>query len=1259
MDAALLTFDEVSQRARAEEQRQNAALASASSIQSANYAKRNAAGNNNQPNKECDHRNHSEETCWSLHPELKKRHYNKKHQANTADVQYYAHTVTTKASAACDMDLPAPRPRFLLDSGASTHMCNDRTLLRQIRPLKATSTITFGGGHSVLAKEEGDILFNLVLQGKKTTILLRDVLYVPTMNNNLISMMKWSKQGVRSFIDDKHQCVLIKNNKSIGFVQAPSDNLLELPIIPLSMNRREAATTAITAETSRMSLLHQRCGHLNASDMKRLPQMTSGAIISKTMRMDDCDACLMSKAHQLPYPSQAQTRAEHPIELIHTDVCGPFPSSRGGFRYFISFIDDCTRLATVYFMKKKSEAIDMFLHYQAWTEKKTGNKIKVLRSDGGGEYDSGRFNRVLQQQGIVRQVSAPYSQQQNGVSERWNRTVVESARTMLAHARLPIVDYWTDAVSTATHVRNRMPTSTLTDQTPFQAFHGSKPNIDYLRVFGCIAYSLIPNVKRKKLDQKAQRCIMLGYATNYKAYQLLDLATSKIIVSRNVRFVEHKFLDDIIDKEEEELIIATSTDDEDDENDDQTELQLQSEPVSTDASSDDEIRPDPEAKYDEVDEFNEESGNCDSDPDVVTEPKQTEVVGGHINSGRKRSGLWKDGKFDILEDSIIDQVASHLMTQIPELKYGKRLSETGNLELNSICQRHNISEQAVKKAIKQMTQAQGNASTLSHAALIAQAQDLFPSDDPASHAQAMSGPNAVDWKKAEEEEMKSIAMNKTWTTCKLPAGKRAIQCKWVYKIKRDENGQPIKFKARLVAKGFTQREGLDYEETYAPVARFSSIRLLLDIVAFYDMEIHQMVVKTAFLNGDLEHEIYMCQPEGHQVEGQEQLVCKLNKSLYGLKQAGRSWYEKIDAALLRFDFTRLATDNCIYIKRSNDYCIIIALYVDDLLILSNSIPKLQQFKQELASTFEMMDMGEARFILGIKIDRNRSKKTLSISQAEYINKVLANHNMTECDSKSSTTPMEVGLKLTASGSMIESDETRVVDTKRYQAAVGSLMYAMLGTRPDVAFSVGKLARFCNAPREQHWKALKRVMRYLACTKDYSLIYQGRVGSSEEPTVIGHCDSGWGNDIQDRRSTTGYVFTMAGGAISWQSKRQATTALSSVEAEYMATTHATKEAIWWRMVLKQLGFGVTEPTTIYSDSQGSIALTKNPGHHSRSKHIDIQYHLIREHVADGSIELIYMSTQDLIADVLTKPLARDRHHKLIKGFGITTATSPIV
>ena len=1029
MDVAQLTFDEVSQRARAEEQRQNAASASlSSSIESANYAKRNAAGNNNnhQPKRECNHRTHSEEECWFLHPELRKK-YNKRHQANTADVQY-AHTV---ASAACDMNPPALGPRFLLDSGASTHMCNDRTLLRRIRPLKATSTITFGGGHSVLAKEEGDIVFNLVLQGKKTTILLRDVLYVPTMNNNIISMMKWSKQGVRSFINDKHQCVLFRNNKSIGFVQARSDNLLELPIIPLSMNRREAAMTATTTtETSRMSLLHQRCGHLNASDMKRLPQMTSGAIISKTMRMNDCDACLKSKAHQLPYPSQAQSRADHPGELIHTDVCGPFPPSRGGFRYFISFIDDCTRLAMVYFIKKKSEAIDMFLHYQAWAEKQTGNKIKILRSDGGGEYDSGRFKRVLQQQGIVRQVSAPYSQQQNGVSERWNRTVVESARTMLTQARLTIADHWTDAIGTATHVRNRMPTSTLTDQTPFQAFYGSKPNIDHLRVFGCIAYSFIPKIKREKLDQTAQRCLMLGYAADYKAYQLLNLATNKIIVSRNVRFVEHKFLDDTIDKEEEELIITTSTDDDED---DQTELQLQLEPVSTDASNDNEIHVEhemeEEVKHDEVDEFN-----------------------GAEASGRNTGGgLWKDGKFDVVEDSIIDQLASQLITQMPELKTGKRLSEIRKLELNSICYKHNVSEQAVKRAIKHKTQAERKSSAMSHAALIAQAQDSFPSDDPTSHDQAMNGPNAADWKKAEEEEMKSIAKNKTWTRCKLPIGKRAIQCKWVYKVKRDENGEPIKFKARLVAKGFTQREGLDYEETYAPVARFSSIRLLLAIGAHYDLEIHQMDVKTAFLNGDLEHEIYMCQPEGHRVEGQEQLVCKLNKSLYGLKQAGRSWYEKIDALLFKFGFTKLATDNCIYIKRSNDYLIIIALYVDDLLILSDSIPKLKQFKQELANTFEMMDMGEARFILGIKIDRDRIKRTLSISQTEYINKVLANHNMTECDSKSSTTPMEVGLKLTASGSMIESEETRMIDTKRYQAAIGSLMYAMLGTRPHISF----------------------------------------------------------------------------------------------------------------------------------------------------------------------------------------------------------------
>jgi hypothetical protein len=516
----------------------------------------------------------------------------------------------------------------------------------------------------------------------------------------------------------------------------------------------------------------------------------------------------------------------------------------------------------------------------------------------------------------------------------------------------------------------------------------------------------------------------------------------------------------------------------------------------------------------------------------------------------------------------------------------------------------------------------------------------------------MSRNDGKQWEQAAQDEYDSIQSAGTWTLVPLPPGRQPIGSKWVFKVKRTADGSVDRYKARLVAKGFSQRAGVDYTETFAPVAKFSAIRALLSMAAYYDFELHQMDVKTAFLNGDLDHDIYMIQPEGFVTPGLEHLVCKLRKSLYGLKQAGRAWYQKIHQVLIDLGFHSLHADTCVYVLHQSSTIMLLALYVDDLLLLSNSMDRLNTLKHDLSSRFSMTDLGEAQYILGIQIQRDRTARTLSISQREYISKLLEHTGMSDC--RPAPTPLETGTTLTKADCphppTLDADFAR-----RYQSAVGAIMYAMLGTRPDIAFAVTALSQFCSNPGQSHWTAVNRVLHYLRGTMDYELTY----GSDQQPlSLYGYCDSDWASDKDDRRSVTGYAFMLGGGAVSWQAKKQQTVALSSVEAEYMAAAQATKETMWWRTFMTELGMHLTSATTLCSDSQGSIALSRNPEHHARSKHIDIRHHFVREQVAAGTVTLQYVPTENMAADILTKALSRDKHMLLLHMLGLRSASSAV-
>ena len=514
-------------------------------------------------------------------------------------------------------------------------------------------------------------------------------------------------------------------------------------------------------------------------------------------------------------------------------------------------------------------------------------------------------------------------------------------------------------------------------------------------------------------------------------------------------------------------------------------------------------------------------------------------------------------------------------------------------------------------------------------------------DEPTTYKQAVQGPDSKQWEQAMREEMESITNNGTWRLVDLPKDRKAVGCKWIFRIKRDAQGNIKTWKARLVAKGYAQTEGVDYFDTFAPVAKFVSIRVLLSWAAIMGWEVHHMDVKTAFLHGKLEEEIYMEQPEGFAKKGEEDMVCLLVKSLYGLKQAPRAWNKKLHEQLVTLGFKRCESDHNVYLREHKKGLVYLLVYVDDMLIVADSMLAMDACKVDLSKCFTMTDLGEASYFLGMEINRDKDANTIHLQQGAYIKKVLERFDMADCAPMRTPFPTGIKLPLGAEGNYNKS-------FPEYASAVGSLMYLMVCTRPDLAFAVGAVSRFMSCPVEEHWEAVKRILRYVQGTKDNKLVLGGVVG---EATMVGYTDADWGGNDNNRRSISGYCFLLGEGAVSWSSKKQTSVALSSTEAEYMALTQATKEAMWLKRFLGELNLHKGEALTIKVDNQSCIALAKNPEFHARTKHIDIQCHFIREKVEEGEVTLEYCPTRLMVADILTKPLPRDKHEWCTKAMGI--------
>ena len=1139
-----------------------------------------------------------------------------------------------------------------------------------------SSSVILGDDSIVQATGIGTITLSMKVPEGKVRCILTDVLYVPSLKKNLFSIPKAAQSG--AVVTYYSQQCIIEHSESgqILGIAHYSKGLYTLQCDPVIISSVPAAAQAYAATKTPTSLdlLHQRLGHIGIERLKAIA--TSSLLLSKqdiNQQLQFCDGCAQGKQHRLKIGKGVVPRASKRLQLVTSDICGPFPPSLSGAAYFATFNDSHSRRTVVALLQKKSQVLDKFKTFESTATMEVGLPIETFRSDQGGEYTSHAFVDFLYSKGIRRQNTDPGTPEQNSLAERRGGILVMMASCMMHHANLPAI-FWAEAISLACFINNRAPTKALGLLSPEEVWTGKSQSLDNIKVFGCRAWSLDQRTSRKKLDPRSFPCIYLGPSTTSPGHRLYNFNTKRVIISRNVLFDELTLglpqgnpapSNDVaflqmgesslpllipITRQPPALIQLGSTAPED-----LTTLDFEefNNPASPDA---------PEGTA-------SSSGDRQSplivpDDDLIDlRPIQHSSSSGSMQSSYQGSSPLLDFQEfhqpapDIIPAAPIVppcNASGSCVDDLQGLANASHASPTWPGLLPDSESTMNPPSSAPAQRPRSASQSTGNPRQSSRTPVPRKhlVQDEYFCNiatnsailhgEPDSFKAAMSSSEAEDWHTAMQQEIDSLHRNNTWELVPLPPGRKPIQSRWVYRLKMNADGSINRFKARHVAKGYTQKEGIDYDETFAPVARFSSLRAVIALAAAENLELHQMDVDTAFLYGELKEEIYVTQPEGFINPLHPNHVCRLKKSLYGLKQAPRVWFETIDSFLKEHGFYKVHADPCIYIFITSSGKAIIFLYVDDLLIAA-TFCFLDPIKLLLNQRFRMKDLGEAKSLLNIEIIRDRKKGQIILRQSGYIKSILSYFNMSDC--KPISTPMEVKSSLP---SLLETPAT--ASNIPYRQAIGKLIYAASGTRPDIAFATSILSRHLQAFNHQHWDAVKRILRYLQGTIHYGLVFSS--GGSNPLILEGYSDADWAGDVLDRKSTSAYLFMLGGAPISWMSKKQATIALSSTEAEYLATTQAAKEALWLRSLLADLGHPQQQPTTIHEDNQGCIALSKNPVFHARTKHLDVQAHFIRHQVKANQVTLEYCPTQDMVADFLTKPLHQPQLVRLCQLAGIT-------
>lgn len=1145
-------------------------------------------------------------------------------------------TVTSAFAAAPGMYVD------VFDSGASVHISPYRERFTSFRELQPARAITAANGEQFLATGEGEVELR-VPNGNKTQLLkLRNVLYSPSVAFALVSIKK-ADEGGYTTIFERGECRLVERESNLDVARIPlKDGLYQV----VSRYVEVAAVTIASTRpgSNRKSLeisqaeFHRCLAHRSykAARSLILNGHATGVEFTDDAPFDEqCEICVQVKITRKAIPDEAHP-AEHDIvvtkygEKFHSDTWDANATSLGGNAKSVLFVDEKTRYHHGFPIRSNASTCTAYLELEASILTQTGTQIKWIHSDNGSEFKS--LEPHFATRGTHWTRSTPHTPEQNGVAERGHRVHREGVSAMLLDAGLP-QSLWAHAYKHSVYIHNRTGQDALDGKTPYEARFGVPPDLRHLRPWGTQVW--VRQEKTRKLDPKARAGRFVGFSENHR-----DAINVYWPEKRSVTVVRSYIWsltggqgdgggDSVVASEGAGVEMDAPDAHDAAESREAGELGKEKTEGDGDEGATDEGAQGAERAEDEdMEDSNGEQGaegEAEGGEMIIEQAPQEPAPTGRGHRVKKPSAYIRDLQAG---EGTIDGRSGG------ERRYPRGMAPVEIMGAMAALE---------TSLAKDETHSQGEWGTptvaydwgLAAHVLVARAAGDPLSGDPSSLREAQAAPDWAEWEKAIGVEMENLKAHGTYVLVERPAGAHVIGSTLVFHRKRDAEGEVTQHKVRVVAQGFAQIPGIDFDETFAPVAKPSSLRLMIALAARFGWPMVQLDVKSAYLNGELDEVIYMRQPPGTAAPGDEHLVCLLKKSLYGLKQAGRAWYQTYRGAMTTLGMTRSEADHACFWQHQGESLAMVGTIVDDMLV-TGTPDLVEKFRAGIKGHFTVTDSGEVAWLLGIEVVRDRRAGTVRLAQRSAIDAIARALHLE--GAKTVSTPIAVGGKLDRTQCPTTAEGIADMEGVPYKQGVGMCMYVSVTSRPDIAHTVHRLAKYMANPGRPHWEALKRLVRYLVGTRDLWLVY-GRDRSG----LAGFTDADWGTSDDTRHSVCGYAYTFDGGAISWSAKQQAVVALSSTEAEYIGITHAAKEAIWLRSLLADLVHPdfAAHAVRLYSDNKGAMDLARNNAFHARTKHIAIRYHFIREAVERGDVELGYRRTEDMPADVFTKPIARVR------------------
>ncbi|GJV03261.1 putative ribonuclease H-like domain-containing protein [Tanacetum coccineum] len=1023
---------------------------------------------------------------------------------------------------------------------------------------------------------------------------------------------------------------------------------------------------------------HRRMGHVNYKNMNKLVKANLVRGLPPKLFKNDhtCLACCKGKQHKATYKAITTVSSiSEPLQLLYMDLFGPTSIRSIDHKYYcLAITDDYSRFRWVFFLETKDETYPILKDYISLVENQLNKKVKAIRCDNGTEFKNAKLIELCGEKGIKRDYSNARTPQQNGVAERKNRTLIEAAKTMLANSKLPTM-FWTEAVSTACYVLNRVLVTNPHNKTPYALLTGKTPSISHFKPFGCHVTILNTSDHLCKFVRKADEGYLVGYSASNRAYRVYNMANKKVEETMNLRFLEEKaniqglghewsfdldYLTDSLGYNRHKANQSAGTQDVSS-NSAGAELK-----DSSDAQGDDVLADTAEEIFQkELARLKrqEQIANSKAERLGLEFAKDTEellrrtntnsVPAGNIpvHAGNEQAPTdnlsvptgsatvptgSSSGTFSIFDDEQPTRFPSssdlgNHDTPTSRIFSSSSYDDEFSADLNNLASTVEVSLVATKRinTIHPQSLIIGDPTSAVQTRSKVNKTTTF---EPRSVAQALKDPSWVD---AMQEEMQQFKFQNVWVLVDLPKGKYAIGTKWILKNKRDARGIVVRNKARLVAQGHRQEEGIDYDEVFAPVARIEAIRLFLAFASYMGFMVYQMDVKSAFLYGRIDEEVYVTQPKGFVDPQHPKKVYKVVKALYGLHQAPRAWYATLSTFLLKHGYRRGTIDKTLFLKKHKRDIILVQVYVDDIIFGSTKKAWCDEFEALMKGEFEMSAMGELTFFLGLQVQQRPDG--IFISQDKYVQEILKKFDL-ECV-RTATTPYE------APKPKSKNEPDSPVNVHLYRSMIGSLMY-LTASRPDIMFAVSACSRNQVTPTTSNLEAVKKIFKYLKGQPRLGLWYP-----RESPFVLeAYSDSDYARANKDRKSTTGGCQFLGRRLISWQCKKQTIVATSSTKAEYVAAANCCGQVLWIHNQLLDYGYNFMN-TKIFIDNQSTICIVKNPVFHQRTKHIEIRHHFIRDANEKKLIQVLKIHTDDNVADLLTKAFDGPRFTHLVVNIGM--------